>query len=97
MFGHVLAFAGGRELTDSPWLKVETFNFGAGGMTRTEFPGAHCVTSTAERRSTGGVPGLWLGKRRLQYIVPLERLLADSEALPAMSGEVIDELERRVP
>jgi hypothetical protein len=72
---------------------VETFNYGAGGMTRTEFPGAHCSRSKIEHRNGG----LWLGQRKLMFIVPLERLLADSDALPAMSGEVIDELERRVP
>jgi len=75
----------------------ETFNYGAGGMTRTEFPGAHCSESKVERRATGGTPGLWLGQRKLMFVVPLERLLADSAGLPAMSGEVIDELEARVP
>jgi hypothetical protein len=74
-------------------LVAETFNYGAGGMTRTEYPGAHCVESKIERRASG----LWFGQRKLHYIVPLERLLADSDGLPAMSGEVIDELEARVP
>lgn len=72
---------------------VETFNYGAGGMTRTEFPGAACRESKLERRADG----LWLGTRKLQYHVPLARLLADSAALPSMTGEEIDELEARVP
>lgn len=72
---------------------VETFNYGAGGMTRTEWPGAHCSESLVTQRNGA----LWLGQRKLQYIVPLERVIADSSALPAMSGEVIDELEGRVP
>jgi hypothetical protein len=93
VFGHVLAFTAGEGPADAKALQVETFNYGAGGMTRTEFPGAHCSDSHAERRSGG----LWLGQRKLQYVVPLERLLADSSGLPAMSGDVIDELEARVP
>lgn len=71
----------------------ETFNYGAGGMTRTEYPGAHCSDSHVERRNGG----LWLGTRKLQFVVPLERVLADSTQLPDMSGEVLDELEARVP
>jgi hypothetical protein len=101
VFGDVLSFASvGTKvhgIDEAPALVVETFNYGAGGMTRTEYPGAHCVQSTAERRATGGLLGLWFGKRRLMYVVPLERLLADSECLPPMSGEVIEELEGRVP
>ncbi len=93
VFGNVLAFANGSGPADALALTAETFNYGAGGMTRTEFPGAHCSESHIERRSGG----LWLGQRKLQFIVPLERLLADSDGLPAMSGEVIDEMERRVP
>ena len=86
VFGNVLSL-----FADA--LVAETFNYGAGGMTRTEYPGAHCSDSKIERRSGG----LWLGQRKLQYVVPLERLLADSSGLPAMSGEVIDEMEARVP
>ena len=93
VFGNLLAFGNSRAPETAPALVAETFNFGAGGMTRTEYPGAHCVESKIERRANG----LWLGQRKLQFIVPLERLLADSDGLPPMSGEVIDELERRVP
>ncbi len=95
VFGNVLSFAAnaGNTPATAPALVAETFNYGAGGMTRTEFPGAHCSESHIERRSGA----LWLGQRKLQYVVPLERLLADSDGLPAMSGEVIDELEARVP
>lgn len=97
VFGHTLAFTGGHEIGTAPALQVETFDYGAGGMARTEFPGAKCNLRTIERRATGGVKALWFGNRRLNYIVPLERLLADSDGLPAMSGEVIEELEARVP
>lgn len=93
VFGNLLAFANSRAPETAPALVAETFNYGAGGMTRTEFPGAHCVESKIERRANG----LWFGARKLQWIVPLERLLADSDGLPAMSGDVIDELEARVP
>jgi hypothetical protein len=96
VFGDVLAFSGpriGGSVVEATALVAETFNYGAGGMTRTEYPGAHCVESKIERRASG----LWFGQRKLHYIVPLERLLADSDGLPAMSGEVIDELEARVP
>jgi hypothetical protein len=93
VFGDVLEFGNGSSPADAVALIAETFNFGAGGMTRTEYPGAHCVESKIERRANG----LWFGQRKLQFIVPLKRLLADSDGLPAMSGEVIDELERRVP
>lgn len=95
MFGDVLSFAAnpGNSIATAPALVVETFNYGAGGMTRTEYPGAHCSDSHVERRNGG----LWLGQRKLNYIVPLTRVLADSQALPNMSGEVIDELEARVP
>lgn len=95
VFGHVLAFALGETLATAPLLAVETFNYGAGGMTRTEFPGAHCSESRVERRNGG----LWLGQRKLHFAVPLERLLADADPtlVPAMTGEAIDELEARVP
>lgn len=93
VFGNVLAFGNGSGPADAVALTVETFNYGAGGMTRTEYPGAHCAESHVERRNGA----LWLGQRKLQYVVPLERLLADSDGLPPMSGEVIDEMERRVP
>ncbi len=95
VFGNLLAFGNASVPETAPALIAETFNFGAGGMTRTEFPGAHCVESNAERRNGA----LWFGQRKLQFIVPLERLLADADPalVPAMSGEVIDELEARVP
>lgn len=95
VFGDVLSFTANADnsIAAAAALVVETFNYGAGGMTRTEFPGANCRESQAERRNGA----LWLGQRKLYYVVPLERLLADSSALPAMSGEVIDELEGRVP
>jgi hypothetical protein len=93
VFGNLLAFGNASVPETAPALVAETFNYGAGGMTRTEYPGANCRESKIERRASG----LWLGQRKLQFIVPLERLLADSDGLPAMSGEVIDELERRVP
>lgn len=74
---------------------VETFNYGAGGMTRTEFPGAHCAASSVERRNGG----LWLGQRKLQFVLEVPRLLADANPalLPQVSGDVIDDLEERVP
>ncbi len=93
VFGNLIAFGNASAPETAPALIADTFNYGAGGMTRTEYPGAHCVESKIERRSSG----LWFGQRKLQFIVPLERLLADSDGLPAMSGEVIDELEARVP
>lgn len=93
VFGNLLAFGNASSPETAPALIAETFNYGAGGMTRTEYPGAHCAESKIERRASG----LWLGQRKLQFIVPLERLLADSDSLPAMSGDVIDELEARVP
>lgn len=93
VFGNLLAFGNASVPETAPALVAETFNFGAGGMTRTEYPGAHCVESKIERRANG----LWFATRKLQFIVPLERLLADSDGLPDMSGEAIDELEARVP
>lgn len=95
VFGHTISFAEheGDTIATAPALVAETFNYGAGGMTRTEYPGANCRESKIERRANG----LWLGQRKLQYIVPLERLLADSAGLPSMSGEEIEEMERRVP
>jgi hypothetical protein len=93
VFGNLLAFGNASVPETAPALLAETFDYGAGGMTRTEYPGAHCKESKIERRASG----LWLGQRKLQFIVPLERLLADSDGLPAMSGEVIEELEGRVP
>jgi hypothetical protein len=87
-------FVFGTELQrDGDVCLVETFNYGAGGMTRTEYPGGHVVKSTLDKRSTG----LWLGKRKLQFVAPLSRLLADSEALPFIPGEVVTEMEERVP
>jgi hypothetical protein len=89
-------FVFGNEIAPGPStipLIFETFNYGAGGMTRTEYPGAHCVQSKIERRNGG----LWFGQRKLHYVVPLERLLADSSGLPLFAGEVIDEMEGRVP
>jgi hypothetical protein len=93
VFGHLLAFGNSREPETAPALHAETLDYGAGGMTRTEYPGAKCNVRKIERRASG----LWFDQKRLHYIVPLERLLADSGGLPAMSGEVIDELEARVP
>lgn len=79
------------------WLDpehVETFNYGVGGMVRAEFPGAKCDKSPLSYRNKG----LWFGQRKLQFVVPLARLLADAtpELLPPMSGDVIDELEARI-
>lgn len=79
------------DMTDAD--HVENFSYGAGGMTQTEFPGAHVVNSKIDRRNGG----IWFGQRKLQYIVPLTRVIADSSGLPDMSGESLDEMESRVP
>jgi hypothetical protein len=75
----------------------ESFDYGAGGMSRSEFPGAKCNVKQITQK--GG--GLWVTKgartKKLQYVVPIARLCADSDGLPCMPGEVIEELERRTP
>lgn len=95
VFGDLLSYTGGTVPETAPTLVAETFNYGAGGMCRTEYPGAHCVKSVIVRKPSG----LWIGARKLQYVVPLERLLADVEEdqRPLFTGEAIEELEARVP
>lgn len=118
------ALVAGRRVTGprgEPLL--ETFNFGAGGMTPTEFPGARqvnvllrdCWQVTLSSGTTGQVylphgsprslrageksqkklSGVWLGGRRLRYVLDVPRLieLCDPDALPQMTGDVIDAIE----
>ncbi len=73
---------------------IETFNYGAGGMSASGALGAHQATSAI--RSDGGL--IHIGSRILHKILPVPLLLAqcDPALLPNMAGEVIDELEARV-
>ena len=101
-------------------VSLETFNYGAGGMSPHEFPGARqsnaqlreCwqvqlksgASSTvlvtlgagrtlgAHEKSQRKLAGLWIGNRRLRYVLDVPRLLelCDPDLLPDMSGEVLD-------
>ncbi len=119
-------FVAGHVLTNAPEVLIETFNFGAGGMSPAEFPGAHQsnarlreawsvvlksgVASTvlvplgqartlgAGEKSQRKLTGLWVGNRRLRYVLEVPRLLGlcDPDLLPVMSGEVIDAIEAEI-
>lgn len=105
-------------------LKIETFNYGAGGMSPTEFPGAKQVDAGMNERHSEPIrdhpgryqrtlrpigtspiegahvePGLWLGQRKLRYVLTVPRLLSlvDFDAMPAMTEEIVIGLEARVP
>lgn len=102
---------------------LETFNFGAGGMSPTEFPGAKQVNAVlrdcwqvtlntgtigqvylphgqtrslrAGEKSQRKLTGLWIGGRRLRYVLDVPQLLelCDEDKLPEMTGEWIDAIE----
>lgn len=76
---------------------LETFDFGAGGMSNSERPGAAC--NHLRLVTNGGkllLETLPDASKRVQKVVPLSVLIAQSDALPSMTGEEIDELEARV-
>lgn len=77
---------------------LETMNYGSGGMCACEFPGAsvsHLKVITqsgslfVQNITTHAV-------KKIQRIIPLDRLLALSSGLPSMTGEEIDALEKSV-
>ncbi len=116
-------FTAGSVRTDAPEVLLETFNYGAGGMSPAEFPGAKQSnvplreswqvvlasgttsvvqlplgserTLRAGEKSQKKLPGLWVGARRLRYVLDVPRLLelCDPDLLPDMSGEVLDAIE----
>ncbi len=102
---------------------LETFNYGAGGMSAAEFPGARQSNTPLRERwavvlKTGAVSlvlhpygvartlgpsekgqtkqtGLWIGQRRLRYVLDAARLLelCEPELVPSLTGEEIDAIE----
>ena len=78
---------------------LETFDFGAGGMTNTEFPGASC--GQIKLITNGGhLDGQSLRTKaikRIQKVIPLPVILALSKNIPQLSGEDITSLEEMVP
>lgn len=82
--------------TDSGVL--ELFNYGAGGMSPSEFPGSS--VSHVNLIASGGLQVQNLtthATKKIQRVIPLDLLLALSSALPSMTGEEIDALEKSVP
>ena len=79
---------------------LESFDYGAGGMTRTAVPGAVC--SFLKLSTNGGkliVTSTRTGQSKcVQKIITLPTIMAFAGAnRPGMTGEEIEELERRVP
>jgi len=78
---------------------LETFDYGAGGMSDTEFPGASC--GSVELVTNNGHLDLRSIRtkaiKRVQKVIPLQIIVDLSKKLPVMTGEAIDELEKRVP
>lgn len=83
--------------TDSS--RLETFDYGAGGMSDSEFPGATC---NQVKIGTSGSRLILINPKNgvhtvVQKVIPLPVILALSTALPSMTGEEIDALEKSVP
>lgn len=78
---------------------LETFDYGAGGMSDSEFPGATC--NHVNISTIGGK--LLLANpisrvtKPVQKIIPLPVLLDLCVNMPSMTGEEIDALEKSVP
>lgn len=78
---------------------LETFDYGAGGMSNSEFPGATC--NHVKLVTNGGKLLLESptthATKRVQKVIPLPVILAlAGNRRPSMSGEELDELEKRV-
>lgn len=82
---------------------VETFDYGAGGMSASEFPGASCnhlkLVVDGSRLLLETLPSARTHAiKQVQRVVPFERLLAAAGAnRPSFDGESIDALEALVP
>lgn len=78
---------------------LETFDYGAGGMSNSEFPGATC---NQVKIGTIGQKLILINPKNgvhtvVQKVIPLPVILALSANLPSMTGEEIDALEKSVP
>jgi len=78
---------------------LETFDYGAGGMTNTEKPGASC--GSVKLVTNGGhldFKSLRSGAvKRCQKVIPLPVIIGLSKKMPQLTGEDIEEMEHRVP
>lgn len=72
---------------------LETFDYGAGGLSERDFPGAKC--NLRKIATIGGK--LYVGAKIVQKVITVPMLLAQSSALPSMTGEEIEALEKAVP
>lgn len=86
-------FVFGDQVGSGP-ARFETFNYGSGGMSPVEFPGAQ---QGAPEVSYHGHQ-IYVGHKILHQVLTVPALLdlLDPSLVPQMSGEVIDELEARV-
>jgi hypothetical protein len=81
---------------------VETFDYGAGGMSKSEFPGAKCNHLRIKASGDGHLiletlPGVPYSSKRVQKIVPLPKLIeVVGDRRPSFDGGTIEEMERRV-
>lgn len=78
---------------------LETFDYGAGGMSNSEFPGASC--GRVKLVTNGGHLALESLRthavKRVAKVIPLPVILAlAGDRRPSLTGEEIDELEARV-
>lgn len=78
---------------------LETFDYGAGGMSNSEFPGATC---NHVKIGTSGAKLILINPKNgahtvVQKVIPLPVIISLSKALPQMTGDVIDALEKSVP
>lgn len=131
IFGDLTGFAPDLPLTalnTGVMTKIETFNYGAGGMSPTEFPGSKMADSLLQYRHREPLlgaagkpiagkfkltlhpngtkpiegatiePGIWIGTRKLRYVLTVPTLIAlvETDALPTMTTEMIAGLEGRV-
>jgi hypothetical protein len=79
---------------------LETFDYGAGGMTNTEH-GASCnhlkLVTNGGKLFLETLPGVPHAIKRVQKVIPLPVIVAlAGSRLPSMTGEEIDALEARV-
>lgn len=83
--------------TDSGVL--ETFNYGAGGMSPTEFPGANVAHVTIIHTGTNlAIQNIKTKHTKtIRMVLSLDKLLSESGELPSMTGEEIDALLKDVP
>lgn len=78
---------------------LETFDYGAGGMSDFEFPGASC---NHVKIGTSGSNLILINPKNglhtvVQKVIPLPVIFSLSPSFPSMTGEEIDALEKSVP